>query len=227
MRALHTSPHALNLVWTYLQDNNEHNLLISSDEFLDLFKKINKIVDSGADNARKYRPDGPFDYGAATDARALPPANGFGHAIFWSRAGLNTGDSPLAAVETALISSHLHHLSHGGTIGTVARHILAGRIDPAASPVTLKIFTHPLEDSALRFLLFRSKGTQDAVAHLLQADTLNHFPLALKACNTPTKRLCLLCNAEIKDNYPHMWTCTHPLTQTGFCLTEADRPPYL
>ena len=220
MRALHISPQAQKFIWTYLQDNNEHNLTILSDEFYDLFKKINKIVDSGAGNARIFRPDGPFDYGAAADARASPPANGFGHAIFWTRAGLNTGDSPLAAIETALISSHLHHLSHGEALGTVARHILAGRIDPAASPIARELLSPELEDSATRFLLLRSKATQNSVAHQLQADTLNHFPIALKACNTPTKRLCLLCNREIKDNYLHMWDCSHPMTQTGFCLTD-------
>ena len=136
MRALRRSTHARSLHLSSTQDNNEHNESIYSALLSHIFKRINKIMDYGAKFSRES-PQSPPDFGANSDARASPPPPGFGYAITWSYNGLQAGDSPLTYLETALEAQQLNHLTHGETIGTVARLIAAGFISPAASPLTM------------------------------------------------------------------------------------------
>ena len=215
MRNIMSSALAAHHTHTISHVKAEHDLPFNSEEHLDLNRQMNKAVDAGAEEGRTYHPGEHQDFGSSADARADPPIPGTGFPISWTRNGLNAPPSLKDEASAFLAAQSLHHLTLGGTIGTVPRLVTTGTAASQLNERLQSTLSPSVENMINRIKYGRSSASVYEVAHKLDSSDTEVFYHALSACGPKLAKACILCNEKMKDSYAHHTQCTHPSTQRG------------
>jgi len=198
--------------------SNYHDEPFDSDNFLDFKKQFNNIVDIGATLGRDVIFQDPppatqikSDFGSSADSRATPARPGHGHPLVVSMQHLNSSEITKEDVANIQSARNLNYLAAANsTVGTTARHVLAGRVDPVLTN-SLRATVPPRPVSAAaRYSCGRWKSSNSEFdRHLSCSTTTDIFPTVMNLCRGKGA-LCLWCPTDKKDSLFHARFDTNP-----------------